>query len=491
MDMKPRLGLEMRQHLVITQKVQLMLKFLQIPTLELQQVLHQEILTNPVLELEEEDPIVDEAPKEGPEETTPPVQEDDYAQASKAEEEPQEPDWSDFYDSDYDDVAAKGEKEESEFLEKVPVAGTTMQESVLDQLRLLLHGEAEDQLAEYLVGMLDERGYLTATNEEIAKDTGLTIEAVADLVAKLQSCEPPGIGARDLRECLMLQLRARGEEGSLAYRILDEQFDLLVKRRHADLARDLKVSLEKVQEATDQIAQLLPHPGRLVTTDDIRYIYPDLVVEKVGENYEVYLNDRSIPRLRISPAYEGVLLGSQNGDQKTRDYVVGKLNSARWLIQAIEKRRRTMVRVMEAILDEQRDFFEHGISQLKPLTLQDIGTRVGIHESTVARVTKDKYVQTPRGVFPMKFFFTSRLHTQWGEDASAKAVKEKIRGLIDVEPKSSPLSDDKIAKILQGEGIQIARRTVAKYREQMKIDKAQYRKRHPKRGGSQEVEDEE
>jgi RNA polymerase sigma-54 factor len=332
-----------------------------------------------------------------------------------------------------------------------------------------------------MIGMIDDRGYLVAGEEEIAKETGADVALIREFIVRLQSCDPPGIGARDLRECLMLQLKARGLEGSLAWRVLDEQWENLVKRRHADMARELKVGLEKIQEATDQISTLMPHPGRLVSTDDIRYIYPDLIVEKVGDVYEVTLNDRSIPRLRVSPAYESVLMGNRDGDPKIREYVEGKLSSARWLIQAIEKRRRTMIRVMEAIVDEQRDFFDHGIAQLKPLTLQDIGTRVGIHESTVARVTKAKYVQTPRGVYPMKFFFSSRLHTDFGEDASAKSVKEKIRDLIDGEEKDDPLSDEKIAKLLQAEGIQIARRTVAKYREAMKIDKAQFRKRTPRR----------
>jgi len=495
MEMKPRLGMEMRQHLVITQKVQLMLKFLQIPTLELQQVLHQEILTNPVLELEEEDPIVDEKPKQGEGEgegqgespsTPAAATEDEYATASKSEQEPQEPDWSDFYHEEYDSGFARGESEETEFLERTPVAGMTLQESLREQMHLLVGGEREEQLVEYLIGMIDERGYLVAGDEEIMKETGATPEEVASLVQKLQSCEPPGIGARDLRECLLLQLRAKGLEGSLAWRILDEQFENLVKRRHAEMARELKVGIEKIQEATDQIATLMPHPGRLVTTDDIRYIYPDLIVEKVVDGYEVYLNDRSIPRLRISPAYETVLQGNRDGDPKIRAYVQGKLSSARWLIQAIEKRRRTMVRVMEAIVDEQHEFFEHGISHLRPMTLQDIGSRVGIHESTVARVTKQKYVQTPRGVFPMKFFFSSRIQTDFGEDASAKSVKERIREIVDVEDKANPISDEKIAKLLQAEGLRIARRTVAKYREQMKIDKAQFRKRLAKRAEAAE-----
>lgn len=490
MEMKPRLGMEMRQHLVITQKVQLMLKFLQIPTLELQQVLHQEILTNPVLELEEEDPIVDEKPTdETPQGEAPPATEapDEYATASKSETEPQEPDWSEFYHEEYDTSFTRGETEESEFLEKVPVQGTSLQEMLREQLRLMVSGEKEEQIAEYLIGSIDERGYLSASDEEIARETGSTPEEVHAIVLKLQSCDPPGIGARDLRECLLIQLRSKGEEGGLAWKIIDEHFDKLVKRRHADIARDLKVSIEKVQEATDSIATLMPHPGLLVSSEDVRYIYPDLIVEKVGENYEVYLNDRSVPRLRISPAYETVLTGKRDGsDPSIRAYVEGKLSSARWLIQAIEKRRRTMVRVMEAILDEQREFFEHGVSHLKPLTLQDIGSRVGIHESTVARVTKQKYVQTPRGVFPMKFFFSSRLHTDFGEDASAKAVKQKIRELVENEDRSTPLSDERIAKLIQSDGIQIARRTVAKYREQMKIDKAQFRKRLGRRATSED-----
>lgn len=486
MEMKPRLGMEMKQHLVITQKVQLMLKFLQIPTLELQQVLHQEILTNPVLELEEEDPIVVEPSKEEAAATTPAAQEDDYAQASKSEEEPKEPDWSELYHEEYDSSFSSASSEEKEFVERVPVAGATMHESLLNQLRLLVRGEKEETLAEYVVGMIDERGYLVASDSEIAAATESTTEEVAALVEKLRSCDPPGIGARDLRECLMLQLKAKQHEGSLAWRVLDEQWDNLVKRRHAEMARELKVGLDKIQQATDLISTLLPHPGRLVSSDDTRYIYPDLIVEKIGDSYEVYLNDRSIPRLRVSPTYGQVLMDGGDKDPKTKQYVERKLNSARWLIQAIEKRRRTMVRVMEAILDEQREFFEKGISHLRPMTLQDIGSRVGIHESTVARVTKAKYVQTPRGVFPMKFFFSSRLHTQWGEDASAKAVKERIRELVDNEPKGSPLSDDKIAKLLQSEGIQIARRTVAKYRDQMKILKAQFRKRHSKRAAGGE-----
>ncbi|MBD3162510.1 MAG: RNA polymerase factor sigma-54 [Candidatus Eisenbacteria bacterium] len=484
MEMRPGLRMQQRQQLAITQKVQLMLKFLQIPTLELQQVLHQEILTNPVLELEEEDPITDEAPKDAeakPETSS----QDDYAEQAKSEEEPQEPDWSELYHEEYDRSFSGGEREEGEFKERVPVAGTTMGESVLEQLRLLVHGKEEEELAEYLVGMLDERGYLTGSDEEIAEQTGAPIETVASVVEKLQSCDPPGIGARSLRECLLLQLRAKGLEGSVAWQVIDRQWDNLTKRRHAEIARELKVGLDRIQDATDQIGSLLPHPGRLISTEDVRYIYPDLIVEEVDGSYEVYLNDRSIPRLRVSPAYGEALLGG-GGDNKTKDYIKSRLNSARWLIQAIEKRRRTMVRVMEAIIDEQREYFEKGVSHLKPMTLQDIATRVGIHESTVARVTKAKYVQTPRGVFPMKHFFSSRLHTDTGEDASAKAVKERIRELIDGEPKESPLSDEKIAKVLQREGIQIARRTVAKYRDQMKIDKAQFRKRISRRAAGGE-----
>jgi RNA polymerase sigma-54 factor len=260
-------------------------------------------------------------------------------------------------------------------------------------------------------------------------------------------------------------------------RIVNEQFENLGKRRLNEIGRELHVSLEDVQEALDVISHLDPYPGRELAVEDSPYIYPDLMVEKVDDRYEIYLNDRNVPRLRISSAYEGVLRGQKTPGDKTRTYVERKLSNARWVILAVERRRKTMVDVMRTIVELQREFFDHGIEFLKPMVLQDVASRVGVHEATVARVTSHKYVQTPRGVFSLKFFFSSKIKTDTGGDVASKAVKARIQVLIDHEDKQRPLSDDKIAEVLNREGFQIKRRTVAKYRDQMKILNARMRKR--------------
>jgi RNA polymerase sigma-54 factor len=290
------------------------------------------------------------------------------------------------------------------------------------------------------------------------------------------------VGARDLRECLLLQLEARGDKGTLSWRIIADHFDHLVNRRFPELARQLKCSVEEVQAAADVIATLNPRPGLQISAEEPRYVVPDLLVERVDDEYIVLLNDRHLPRLRISSAYEGVLRGKKKaecnqGEAKTREYIQGKLNSARWLIQTIEQRRRTMIKVMNCIIREQRDFFDKGIAFLRPLTLQQVARQIDMHESTVSRVCSSKYVQCPRGVFELKFFFSSGLETEDGEDVSARTAKDIIRRLIEEEDKRDPLSDQRIAELLHERGLRIARRTVAKYREQLGILPARFRRR--------------
>ncbi|TPW05722.1 MAG: RNA polymerase sigma-54 factor, partial [bacterium] len=314
-----------------------------------------------------------------------------------------------------------------------------LDEHLAEQLRYRGLGPDAERIGDYLIGSIDERGYLTMTIEEVAAELDQPLDLVAQVLTAVQALEPPGIGARDLRECLLLQLRARGQEGSLAWRIVDTHFEDLVRRRQIDIARALKVPVEEVQGALDLIGTLSPVPGNQVSGADAQYVYPDLIVERVGEDYVVTLNDRNVPRLRISQAYEHVLKDGAAANGATREYVVTKLNSARWLIQTIEQRRKTMVKVMRAIVVEQREFFDSGVFHLKPLTLQDIASKIGMHESTVSRVTSGKYVQTPRGVFELKYFFSSGLDTSGGDEIS---------------------------------------RTVAKYREQLNIPNARFRKRH-------------
>jgi len=260
--------------------------------------------------------------------------------------------------------------------------------------------------------------------------------------------------------------------------MIDRFWESLMHRKLLEIARVLKVPVHEIQTALDDIAGLTPSPAGDLGESDVRYIYPDLVVERVGSEYEVSLNDRNVPRLRINRAYGKVLLSRKDNDKTTKDFVHAKLRAARWIVQTIEQRRRTMIRVMKKIVEKQCGFFDHGVLHLKPLTLQDVASEIGMHESTVSRVTNGKYVQTPRGVFELKFFFSSGLGTARGGDISSKAAKEKISRLVQGEDKGRPLSDQKLADVLAAEGIDIARRTVAKYREQLGIPSARMRKRH-------------
>jgi RNA polymerase sigma-54 factor len=476
MEMKHSLNLQLRPALIMTPRLQQALKLLQVPTLELQQILKQEIMQNPLLE--EVDELTDN---------------DDLAKEESADEknneEAEEPseedpiDWSDYLQDGLDRTYIPASEQSTEFLEKVPVTRTTLAESLLEQLHFLNLTPPHLALAEFLVGSLDDRGFLVTALEDVAAATGQSIEECEKVLRLVQALEPVGVGARDLRECLLIQLDARRERGSLSWRIIDEHFDHLVNRRFPEIARQLKVTVEEVQEAADVVATLNPRPGLEVSSEDPKYVVPDLLVERVDDEYVVVLNDRHLPRLRISSAYESVLRekkknpDQRNGEKETRDYIQGKLNSARWLIQTIEQRRRTMIKVMNCIIREQREFFDRGIAFLRPLTLQQVARQIDMHESTVSRVCSGKYVQCPRGVFELKFFFSSGLETEDGEDVSARTAKDIIKRLIEEEDRKAPHSDDGIARILHERGLKIARRTVAKYREQLKILPARFRKR--------------
>lgn len=476
MDIKPSLSIGLRPALIMTPRLQQALKLLQVPTLELQQILKNEIMQNPLLEEVDELTDNEDREKEQPaEETT-----NEEAQ-DPAEEDPV--DWSEYLqDGSFDRAYIPQSEVSEEFLEKVQVTRTTLADSLIEQLHFLNLPAPTMELAEFLVGSLDDRGWLATPLEEICEATGRPFPECEAVLRVIQALEPAGVGARDLRECLLIQLEARGEKDTLPWKLIHDQFDHLVNRRFPEISRQLKVSVEEVQNAADVIATLNPRPGLQVSTDDPRYVTPDLLVERVDDEYVVMLNDRHLPRLRISSAYEGVLKDKKKSEcnpteRETRDYIQGKLNSARWLIQTIEQRRRTMIKVMNCIIREQRDFFDRGIQFLRPLTLQQVARQIEMHESTVSRVCSGKYVQTPRGVFELKFFFSSGLETADGEDVSARTAKNIIKTLIDEEDKKNPHSDDAIAKILHERGLKIARRTVAKYREQLSILPARFRRR--------------
>ena len=307
--------------------------------------------------------------------------------------------------------------------------------------------------------------------------SAFTLAEAEDLLKIIQKLDPPGVAARDLRECLLLQLEEQGNKDSLTYRLVNEAFDDLIAHRWGDLAKRFGLEAKQVQDAADLLARLDPKPGLRYLPTDEGYVTPDLTVQKIEGQYKVFLNDGGTPRLRISKVYQDMVADKKQFVGENREFVTEKLNGAAWLVQAIEQRRQTMLKVMNFIVDRQKEFFDKGVEFLKPLTLREVADVISMHESTVSRVTNQKYVQTPRGLLPLKFFFSSSLGTDSGEDASARAVKAHIQKLVGDEQDATPLTDAEIVDALKTRGIRIARRTVAKYRDQLKILPARMRKR--------------
>ena len=479
----------LRQDLRMNPRLYQAMDLLYMPLLDLQQHLKTELETNPFLEMqepEEEEVVASEAPPEKQKE-------------GAAEDEQQEADWEKIILDGFQVGASRGEYEESEFTERIRVQATGLDDHLRDQLQMLDLNDRQRLLAEEFIGNIGEDGYLHATLDEIldgvnkmlaayrdpeesepgnGKGVPLFSTAEADAMLRvIQRLDPPGIGARDLRECLILQLEEAQQQETLTYRLVSEAFDDLIAHRWSELARRYGLDPKAVQDAADALSKLDPKPGLRFLPSDDAYVMPDLVVQKIEGEYRVFLNDTAMPRLRISRLYQELAGDKKKFVGENRDFVTQKLNSASWLIQAIEQRRQTMLKVMNFIVDRQREFFDKGVEFLKPLTLREVADVIHMHESTVSRVTNQKYVQTPRGVLPLKFFFSSSLGTTTGEDASARSVKAQIAKLVGDESHGSPLTDSEIVAALKSKGIQIARRTVAKYRDQLGILPARMRKR--------------
>ena len=448
------------------------------PLLDLQQHLKQELENNPFLDLTE-------------------PAEDELEEETADEEEEEEIDWEEILLNGFEVGGRRAEYEEREYYRPTPANSRDLWDFLRDQLQLLPLDPRDLLLGEEIIGNIDREGFLSCSLEEVVESlnsylnelrAGHEVDGEEDagpytladgerLLSMIQNFEPSGVGARNLRECLLLQLRDRDEIETLAFRIVHDHFEELVNHRWSELSKEHGISPKEVQSAADQIAKLDPKPGlkHADTSDD--YVIPDLVVEKIDDQYYVFHNDTSLPRLKLSQAYREVARDKNQftGDNKT--FIAKKLNSAQWMIQAIEQRRQTMLKVMNFIVDRQREFFEKGVEYLKPLTLREVAEHIDMHESTVSRVTNGKYVQTPRGVYPLKFFFSSGLSTDYGEDVSARGIRARIKKLVDDEDQKRPLTDQAIVDILKGEGVQIARRTVAKYRDQLGILSARMRKR--------------
>ena len=483
--MKTSLGQHtvLRPDLRINPRLYQAMDLLYMPLLDLQQHLKQELMSNPFLELLE--------PEE--EEENQPTQAEKREAAEPTDKE--NVNWEDILLDGFDQGDWRAPTEEREFTEPVSVQTRDLTGYLREQLQLLELSDRQRLLAEEFIGNIGGDGYLSASLEEIVAGTNelqeefgrdrpalpapqpFTLEDAQTMLAVMQLLDPPGVAARDLRECLMLQLKDKGETGTLAYRLLDEAYEDLIAHRWSDLAKRLGLDAVEVQAAADEIAKLDPKPGLRFSSSDGDYIIPDLIVEKIDGKYRVFLNDTNLPRLRLSRAYQEVARDKKKFVGENREFITQRLNSAQWMIQAIEQRRQTMLKVMNFIVDRQHDFFEKGIEHLKPLTLREVAEVINMHESTVSRVTNEKYVQTPRGVLPLKFFFSSALSTTTGEDASARAIKAQIQKLVDDETTQDPLTDQQIVQKLREKGVRIARRTVAKYRDQLGILSARMRKR--------------
>ncbi len=501
----------LRQELRINPRLYQAMDMLYMPMLDLQQHLQQELLNNPFLELEE--PEEEEAPAKTVEEEQEEVKKDD------------EVNWEDILLNGFDVGGQREQYEQLDYIEPVSIESRDLADHLRDQLQMLVLTARQRLLCEEIIGNINDDGYLPceaetilasanqwllsnnpslrpsldeeegdpfALEEEVEERSqlvnghaaglpdGVTIFTLEEFEAALrvvQALDPAGIAARNLRECLLLQLHDAGDTTSLTCRLVEQAFPDLIAHRWNDLARKFGVEPREAQAAADSLGRLDPKPGLKYAERSEVYITPDLIVDRIEGRLQVFLNDTGVPRLRLSRAYQDIARQKGGMTQENKDFIASRMNSATWMVQAIEQRRQTMLKVMNFIVDRQREFFEKGVEFLKPLTLREVAEVISMHESTVSRVTNEKYVQTPRGVLPLKYFFSSALSTASGEDASARAIRAKLEKLVSEEKQGKPLTDQQIVHLFEEQGIQIARRTVAKYRDQLGILPARMRKR--------------
>ncbi len=471
MGLDLRLTQKLTQRLVMTPQLRQAIKILQLPRGELETLIDEELAENPLIErVTEDEAIFDDGP--GPGEAPPQT----ATQAASTEKD--QIDWQ-TYLSTYNDVQASpstGDEDVDGERQNAPEDRLPRAESLAEhltwQLRFRTLTETEEHLASLIIGNLDTDGYLEAGVEELADSADASPEAVERVLRIVQSCDPLGVGARDLQECLLLQLHATRHEGAveesmfrLTTTIVRHYLQTLEGRRYDRLAKALDVPAEEIQRAIKLITALEPKPGRNYGGGEARYVTPDVYVHHIGDEYRVTLNEEGLPHLKVSNAYRHLLT---QGDE-AKEYVQEKLRAAAWLIKSIHQRQRTLLMVAESLIKFQRNFLNCGISHMRPLVLRDVAEDIGAHESTVSRAIAGKHIATPRGLYPLKKFFTTGLKSHSGQDVSAASVKARIRSLIEQEDPCHPLSDEGIAKTLSRSHIKIARRTVAKYREELHI----------------------
>ena len=465
------LTIEQTQKLVMTPELIQAIKILQFNVQELDSYVQDQLLTNPVLDAEAEPEKAEERePGEELEMTAPQP----------------EPDWEEYIrgsyeegrDGQWDRQWIERNDEEADFYERYVDNDMTLPEHLLFQLQFAARTEEERAIGEYIIESLDENGYMTLSTEEIGKTFQVPEERVDEILGIVQGLDPTGVGARDLQECLLIQLRASGLLTGTFERVVREHLEDLADNRLSAIARDIGITVEEAQQIGDVIRTLEPKPGRQFSSgEETKYIIPDIIVEKTEDGYAVMVSDSSTPHLKVSSYYRNLLHQAKN-DEQLSAYLSERVNSALWLIRSIDQRKQTIYNVGEAIVRHQREFFDKGSKYLKTLTLRDIAEDVGIHESTVSRSVSGKYLQCSHGIFELRHFFSAGVKAGSGESVSSNSVKEFIKEIIDGEDPKKPYSDQAIVKILTEKGFEISRRTVAKYRDELHILSSSKRKRY-------------
>jgi RNA polymerase sigma-54 factor len=458
------------------------IEILQLSSLELERYIEQQLTENVLLEeepsqnQETEDASPSEQDLDGEVPSSEPAEEKESERSIEEELETLLASHSDYY---YEgrDLSVSDEDGKRGFIENAPAEEESMTKNLLKQLSLSTDDPIDFKIGEWIISEINERGYFSSSLEEGAEKLGIPPEEIERVLKIIQTFTPVGIGARDLRECLLIQIDAVHDGNPLLKKIVEDHLEQLAKKQYPKIAQALKVSVQEVQDLGATISSLEPIPGRVFGNREAIYITPDVVVKKVDNEYVVYINDDGLPKLRISPFYRKLLKEHKN-NPTTKEYIRDKLRAAQWLVKNIQQRKETIQKVAQNIVDVQRDFFDKGVAHLKPLVLKEIAERIGMHESTVSRVTTNKYMETPRGIFELKYFFSSGIASSNGETASSTSVKEIIRTLIENEDKHKPLSDQKITEILNRRGLNIARRTAAKYREELGVLSSKYRREY-------------
>ncbi|KYG61356.1 RNA polymerase factor sigma-54 [Bdellovibrio bacteriovorus] len=472
-----RQTMNLSQSLVITPQLQQAIKLLQMSRMELESAVRSELEENPILEeaetLKEEDL---QRTKEAATEVEHSEAPDHNVQDPQKQDEFE---WESYIEANQKPPqSGMAGSEEIMNYENVITASQTLHDHLYWQVKMNGFSEEEERAADALIGAIDDEGYIKVPLEQIAEEEKLDLGLLEDTLTLIHEFDPPGVGARDLKECLLIQAKHLEEDTHDLVSLINNHLKDLEKKNYEAIAKALSRDVEDVIEMCKIIYAMDPKPGRAFVSSDTHYVTPDVYVYKVGDDYVVSLNEDGLPRLKISNFYKNMLKGGKSTGDKTQDYIQDKLRSAVWLIKSIHQRQRTIYKVAESIVKHQREFFEKGSEYLKPMVLRDIANDIGMHESTVSRVTTAKYVHTPQGIYELKYFFNSGISSSDGDALASESVKIKIKDLVAKEDPKNPLSDQKIVDLLKVEGIQIARRTVAKYRDMLKILPSSQRKKY-------------